>query len=48
MKYARTACSFIDRVEPIRITAPPGLQLFSRRRKGGVPHGQIHELWSRR
>jgi hypothetical protein len=30
MKYARTACSFIDRVEPIRITTPPGLQLFSR------------------
>jgi hypothetical protein len=24
MKYARTACSFIDHVEPIRITAPPG------------------------
>jgi len=30
MKYARTACSFIDRVEPIRITTPPGLQLFYR------------------
>jgi hypothetical protein len=30
MKYARTSCSFIDRVEPIRIIAPPGLQLFSR------------------
>jgi len=29
-EYARTACSFIDRVEPIRITTPPGLQLFYR------------------